>query len=80
VRERRRFFLLILVADLIGVVAVLSLGLEPWLVALVAVSVLFPSLLMLAWMTARIRAEDNPAGEAERLGHHELVPGRDKRP
>ena len=79
-RERRRLFLLVLVSDLFAVVLAYFLGLEPWLVALVAVAALLPTLTMLAWMTARIRSEDNPSSEAERLGHHDLVPDRDSRP
>ncbi len=79
-RERRRFFLLVLVSDLAGVVLAYALGLEPWLVGLVAVAALLPTLTMLAWMTARIRSENNPSSEAERLGHHDLVPDRDSRP
>lgn len=79
-RERRRLFLLVLVGDLIAIFAVLSLGLEPWLVALVAVAALLPSLFMVALMTARIRSEDNPSSEAERLGHEELVAKRDRHP
>jgi hypothetical protein len=77
VRERRRFFLLVLVSDLAGVVLAYALGLEPWLVGLVAVAALLPTLTMLAWMTARIHSADNPSSEAERLGHPELVPDRD---
>lgn len=79
-RERRRFFLLVLVSDLFAVVLAYFLGLEPWLVALVTVAALLPTLTMLAWMTARIRSEGNPSSEAERLGHHDLVPDRDSRP
>jgi hypothetical protein len=78
VRERRRFFLLVLVSDLAAVVLAYSLGLELWLVALVAVAALLPTLTMLVWMTARIRSADNPSSEAERLGHPELVPERDR--
>jgi Flp pilus assembly protein TadB len=80
VRERRRFFLLVLVSDLFAVVLAFFLGLEPWLVALVAAAALLPTLTMLAWMTARIRSENNPSSEAERLGHHDLVADRDSRP
>lgn len=58
----------------------LSLGLEPWLVALIAVFALLPSLVMLGVVTARIRSEDTPSSEAARLGHHELAPDRDRRP
>lgn len=76
-RERRRFFLLVLVSDLTAVVLAYSLGLELWLVALVAVAALLPTLAMLVWMTARIRSADHPSSEAERLGHPELVPDRD---
>lgn len=79
-RERRRFFLLVLVSDLLAVGVAFALGLEPWLLAVVAVAALLPTLAMLAWMTARIRAADNPSSEAERLGHPELVPDRDSRP
>jgi membrane protein implicated in regulation of membrane protease activity len=80
VRERRRFFLLVLVSDLLAVGVAFALGLEPWLLALVAVAALLPTLTMLVWMTARIRSEGNPSSEAERLGHHDLVPDRDSRP
>ena len=79
-RERRRFFLLVLVSDVLAVGVAFGLGLEPWLLAVVAVAALLPTLTMLAWMTARIRAADNPSSEAERLGHLELVPDRDSRP
>jgi membrane protein implicated in regulation of membrane protease activity len=80
VRGRRPLLLLVLVGDLIAIGVALSLGLEPWLVALVAVAALFPSLVMLAQVTARIRSEDNPSSEAQRLGRHDLVPDRDPRP
>jgi hypothetical protein len=79
-RGRRPLLLLVLIGDLVAVFVALSLGGEPWLVALVAVTALFPSLFMLAQVTARIRSEDNPSSEAQRLGHHELVPDRDPRP
>jgi hypothetical protein len=79
-RQRRRLFLLALVGDLIGVAVVLALGLEAWLVAIVAVGLLLPTLSMLAWMTAGIRSAETPSSEAERLGHDELVPDRDRRP
>jgi hypothetical protein len=79
-RQRRRLFLLALVGDLIGVAVVLALGLEAWLVAIVAVGLLLPTLSMLAWMTARIRSAETPSSEAERLGHDELVPDHDRRP
>ena len=62
-----------------AIVVALALGLEPWLVALIAVFALLPSLVMLGVVTARIRSEDNPSSEAARLGHHELAPGRGKR-
>jgi hypothetical protein len=78
-RQRRRLFLLALVGDLIGIAVVLALGFEPWLVALVAAGPLLPTLSMLGWMTARIRSADAYTSEAERLGHDELVPGRDRR-
>jgi FtsH-binding integral membrane protein len=78
-RQRRRLFLLALVGDLIGVAVVLTLGLEALLVAIVAVGLLLPTLSMLAWMTARIRSAEAYSTEAERLGHHELVPDRDGR-
>lgn len=78
-RERRPLLLLVLAGDLIAIVVALSLGLEPWLVALVAVFALLPSLLMLGVITARIRSEETPSSEAARLGHHELAPGRDRR-
>ena len=78
-RQRRRLFALALVGDLIGVVVVLALGLEAWLVALVAVALLAPTLSIIAWMTVRIRSAENPSSEAERLGHEELVPRRDRR-
>ena len=79
-RQRRRLFLLALVGDLIGVAVVLALGLEAWLVAIVAVGLLLPTLSMLAWMTARIRSAETPSSEAERLGLDVLVPDRDRRP
>ena len=78
-RQRRRLFLLALVGDLIGVAVVLTLGLEAWLVAIIAVGLMLPTLSMLAWMTARIRSAEAYSTEAERLGHHELVPDRDRR-
>ena len=62
-RGRRSLLLLVLVGDLIAIVAALSLGWEPWLVALVAVAALFPSLFMLAQVTARIASEDNPSSD-----------------
>jgi type IV secretory pathway TrbD component len=73
-RQRRRLFLLALVGDLIGVAVVLTLGLETWLVAIIAVGLLLPTLSMLAWMTARIRAAEAHSTEVERLGHRELLP------
>jgi hypothetical protein len=79
-RQRRRLFLLALAGDLIGVAVVLALGLEAWLVAIVAVGLLLPTLSMLVWMTARIRSAETPSSEAERLGHDELVPHSDRRP
>ncbi len=79
-RGRRPLFLLVLVGDLIAVFVALSLDWEPWLVALVAVFALFPSLFMLARVTARIRSGDNPSSEAQRLGYYDLVPDRDTRP
>jgi hypothetical protein len=79
-RQKRRLFLLALVGDLIGVAVVLALGLEASLVAIVAVGLLLPTLSMLAWMTARIRSAETPSSEAERLGHDELAPDRDRRP
>ena len=78
-RQRRRLFLLALVGDLIGLAVVLTLGLEAWLVAIVAVGLLLPTLSMLAWMTARIRSAEAYSTEAERLGHHGLVPDRHRR-
>jgi hypothetical protein len=78
-RQRRRLFLLALVGDLIGVAVVLTLGLEAWLVAIIAVGLLLPTLSILAWMTARIRSAEAYSTEAERLGHHELVPGHRRR-
>jgi hypothetical protein len=78
-RQRRRLFLVALVGDLIGVAVVLTLGLEAWLVAIIAVGLLLPTLFMLAWMTARVRSAEAYSTEAERLGHHELVPDRDRR-
>ena len=79
-RQRRRLFLLALVGDLIGVAVVLALGLEAWLVAIVAIGLLLSTLSMLAWMTARIRSAETPSSEAERLGHDELVPDHVRRP
>jgi hypothetical protein len=58
----------------------LSLGLEPWLVAPIAIFALLPSLVMLGVVTARMRSEDTPSSEAARLGHHKLAPDRDSRP
>ena len=78
VRGRRPLLLLILIGDLIAVFVALSLGWEPWLVALVAVFALSPSLFMLARVTGRIRSAENPSSEAERLGHYDLVPDRDR--
>jgi hypothetical protein len=34
---------------------------------------------MLAWTGARIRSAEAYSTEAERLGHHELVPGHRRR-
>ena len=79
-RGRRPLLLLVLLGDLIAVSVAVSLGWEPWLVALVAVFALGPSLFMLAQVTARIRSEDNPSSEAERMGHGELVPKSSRRP
>ena len=73
-RQRRRLFLLALVGDLIGVAVVLTLGLEAWLVAIIAVGLLLPTLSLLAWMTARIRLAEAYSTQAERLGHHEILP------
>jgi hypothetical protein len=78
-RQKRRLFLLALVGDVIGVAVVLTLGLDAWLVAIIAAGLLLPTLYMLAWITARIRSAETPSTEAERLGHHELVPDRDRR-
>jgi hypothetical protein len=78
VRGRRPLLLLILIGDLIAVFVALSLGWEPWLVALVAVFALSPSLFMMARVTDRIRSAENPSSEAERLGHYDLVPDRDR--
>jgi hypothetical protein len=78
-RQRRRLFLLALVGDLIGVAVVLTLGLEAWLVAIIAVGLVLPTLSMLAWMTARIRSAEAHSTEAERLGHRELVPENHRR-
>lgn len=74
IRGRRRLFLLALVGDVIGVAVVLTLGLEAWLVAIVAVALLLPTLAMLALLTARIRSAEAHSTEAERLGHRELAP------
>jgi hypothetical protein len=63
VRGRRPLLLLVLVGDLIAIVAAVYLGWEPWLVALVAVATLAPSLFMLAQVTARIASEDNPSSD-----------------
>jgi hypothetical protein len=41
----------------------LSLGLEPWLVALIAVFALLPSLVTLGVITARIRSEETPSSD-----------------
>jgi hypothetical protein len=79
VRARRRLFLLLFFIDLTAVAVALALGVEPWLVGLVAVVVLSPSLPILAWMTARLRAEAIPSSEAERLGHTELAAGATRR-
>jgi hypothetical protein len=79
VRGRRPLLLLVLVGDLIAVFVALSLGWEPWMVALVAVFALSPSLFVLARVTGRIHSQDNPSSEAERLGHYDLVSDRDKR-
>lgn len=79
-RGRRPLLLLILLGDLIAVGVALSLGWELWLVALVAVFAMGPSLFVLDQVTARIRSADNPSSEAERLGHHELVLDRDPQP
>jgi hypothetical protein len=73
-RQKRRLFLLALVGDLVGVAVVLTLGLEAWLVAIIAVGLLLPTLSLLAWMTARIRSAEAYSTEVERLGHHELLP------
>jgi Flp pilus assembly protein TadB len=80
VRDKRRLFLLSVAVDLIAIFVAAALGVEPWLVVLVAVAALSPSLFMVVWMTARIRSEDNPSSEAQRLGHHDLVPECDTRP
>lgn len=79
-RGRRPLLLLVLLGDLIAVSVAVSLGWELWLVALVAVFALGPSLFVLGQVTARIRSEDNPSSEAERLGHRELVPKSSRRP
>jgi hypothetical protein len=78
-RQRRRLFLLALAGDLIGVAVVLTLGLEAWLVALIAMGLLLPTLSMLAWMSAHIRSAEAHSTEAERLGHRELVPDHHRR-
>jgi hypothetical protein len=53
----------VLVGDLMAICVALSLGLEPWLVALIAVFALLPSLVMLGVITARIRSEETPSSD-----------------
>lgn len=68
---RRPLLLSILLGDLIMIAVAVALGFELWLVAVVAVLALSPTL-MLGYLRSHTGSPDDPSNEAARLGHHDL--------